>query len=257
MITKRNMFATLGALGALGAVGLALPLIVPVQAQVAGGIASASGEPVLIELFTSQGCSSCPPADRLAARLASNPDLVVIARPVTYWDQLGWKDTLAREDNTDLQRAYARAGLAGRNGVYTPQVVIDGAFGAIGSHEADIRTGVARFGGQGKAAIRVNDRGGEGIKVGIGGDTATPADLVLIAVTRKVEVGIGRGENSGRAVTYTNVLREERRIASWQGGKASHVIAADQLMTKGADRYALVLRQPDGGKVLAARWLDQ
>lgn len=257
MITKRSMFATLGALGAFCAIGLVLPQSAPAQAQIAGGIASPNGEPVLIELFTSQGCSSCPPADRLAARIAPSPDLVVIARPVTYWDRLGWKDTLAREDNTALQRAYAQAGLAGQNGVYTPQMVIDGAFGAIGSREADIRTGVARFGGKGNAAIRVNDRGGEGIRIGIGGDTAVPAELMLIAVTRKVEVGIGRGENGGRAVTYTNVLRDERTIATWNGGKATHVIAADQLMTKGADRYALVLRQPDGGKVLAARWLDQ
>ena len=100
---------------------------------------SPSAEPVLVELFTSQGCSSCPPADRLAARLAPEPGVVVISRPVTYWDRLGWKDTLARPENTDLQRAYARRTLAGRNGVYTPQTVVDGEFGAVGSQESRLR----------------------------------------------------------------------------------------------------------------------
>lgn len=240
---------------AVVAAAIAVPHYAPAQAQTGSGIASPSGEPVLIELFTSQGCSSCPPADRLAARLAPNPDLVVIARPVTYWDRLGWKDTLAREANTDLQQAYARVGLEGQNGVYTPQMVVDGAFGAVGSREGDIRSGVAQYGGKGGAAIRVNDLGAEGYGVGLGGETDAPAELVLIAVTRKVAVGIGRGENGGRSVTYTNVLRDETAIATWRGGKASHMITPEQLAVKGADAYALVLRQPGGGKVLAARWV--
>ncbi|MEO1489870.1 MAG: DUF1223 domain-containing protein [Pseudomonadota bacterium] len=83
-----------------------------------------SNGPVLLELFTSQGCSSCPPADRLAAKLDQEDDLVVLSRPVDYWDRLGWKDTFAKPSNTALQRAYARRRLAGYNGVYTPQTVV-------------------------------------------------------------------------------------------------------------------------------------
>lgn len=257
MIMNRTALALMGGFATLGAAAIALPQGSSAQSAAETRIASPTGEPVLIELFTSQGCSSCPPADRLAARIAGNPDLVVISRPVTYWDRLGWKDTLAREDNTDLQRAYAQTGLAGQNGVYTPQAVVDGAFGAIGSREGDIRTGVARYGSKSGAAIRVNDLSDGGVGVGLGGETDRPADLMLVAVMRKVEVGIGRGENGGHAVTYTNVLRDERRIAGWQGGKASHVITPDLLKVKGADAFALVLREPDGGKVLAARWLAQ
>jgi hypothetical protein len=256
MITTKTVFALLGGVATLGALALAVPQGAPAQAESGAGAASTTGEPVLLELFTSQGCSSCPPADRLAETLAQRPDLVVIARPVTYWDRLGWKDTLAKEDNTRLQQAYARAGLKGQNGVYTPQLVVDGTYGTVGSRKGEVSTGIRQHGGKGGAAIRVNDLGAKGYGVGLGGTSKGAAELVLVGVTRKVEVGIGRGENGGSTVTYTNVLRAERKIADWKGGKASHVITKDQLNVKGADRYALVLRAPGGGKVLAARWLS-
>ena len=236
------------------AAGLAGLALAPVSGTTT--TAAATGEPALLELFTSQGCSSCPPADRLAAKLADDPALVVISRPVTYWDRLGWKDTLAREENTALQRAYARAGLAGQNGVYTPQLVIDGRFGAVGSHQDAIARGIARHGGTGGAALRVRAIGDKRYAVGIAGAAERPAELVLVAVRRRAEVAIGRGENGGRAVEYVNVLRDERRIADWRGGKASLVIGPDQLSSPDADAYALVLREPGGGRVLAARWLE-
>ena len=256
MITNRTAFALLAGIAALGAGATAVSLAPSAQAQNDARVASPTGEPVLIELFTSQGCSSCPPADKVAAKIAPSPGLVVISRPVTYWDRLGWKDTLAKEANTELQQAYAERGLAGRNGVYTPQSVVNGRFGTVGSNELELRRGVAHHSGAGNAAIRVNDLGAEGFGVGLGGDTAKPAELVLVATTREVEVGIGSGENGGRTVTYTNVLRDEQTIASWKGGKASHVITPAQLKVKGANRYALVLREPGGGPVLAARWLS-
>lgn len=250
MTFSRPLLAAIALVGVLGTVTLGLPERAP-AAPVA-----ATTEPVLLELFTSQGCSSCPPADRLAEKLATNPGLVVIARPVTYWDRLGWKDTLAREGNTMLQQDYAKAGLAGRNGVYTPQIVVDGQFGAVGSQADAITAGIKRHGGKGGAAIRVSGNAAKGFTAQLGGTAGGgAAELVLVAVTRRVEVGIGRGENGGRKVAYTNVLRSERKIADWQGGKASVAISADRMKVPGADRYALVLRAPDGGKVLAARWL--
>ncbi|MDP5103811.1 MAG: DUF1223 domain-containing protein [Erythrobacter sp.] len=255
MIKNRTALALLAGIAAVGAATLAVSQGAPAQAQNDAGVPSPTGEPVLIELFTSQGCSSCPPADKVAAKIAPSPGLVVISRPVTYWDRLGWKDTLAKEANTALQQAYARRGLAGQNGVYTPQMVVNGRFGAVGSRELDVRRGVAHNSGAGNAAIRVNDLGAEGFGVGLGGDTAKPAELLLVGVTREVEVGIGSGENGGRTVTYTNVLRDEAPIASWKGGKASYVISPAQLKVKGADAYALVLREPGGGAVLAAQWV--
>lgn len=255
MKPTRTFFAIAAGLTALGAAALTLPGGAFAQGEGSGKGAATNGEPVLLELFTSQGCSSCPPADRLAETLAERPDLVVIARPVTYWDRLGWKDTLAKEDNTQLQQAYARKGLAGANGVYTPQLVVNGTYGTVGSRKAEVAAGIRQHGGKGTAAIRVRDLGAKGYGVGLGGVTSGPAELVLVAVTRKVDVGIMRGENGGTKVTYTNVLREERKLADWKGGEASHVIAPAALNVKGADRYALVLRAPGGGKVLAARWL--
>lgn len=227
----------------------------PRNATGPAALAQSAAGPVVAELFTSQGCSSCPPADALAEKLATDPGLVVIARPVTYWDRLGWKDTLAREDNTTLQQNYARRGLAGRNGVYTPQLVVDGAYGLVGSHGSEVASGVKQFGGKSDAAIRVAPGAGGGYAVNLSGAAGGKAELVLVAVTRKVEVGIGSGENGGRKVAYANVLRSERKVGDWNGGAASLTLAANQLKVPGADRYALVLRQPGGGKVLAARWV--
>lgn len=257
MTRSQTFRAALGSLLVLGAAALVWPHSAPAApvAKPAAPAIAVAGEPVLLELFTSQGCSSCPPADRLAEKLATNPNLVVIARPVTYWDRLGWKDTLAREDNTTLQQDYARRGLAGRNGVYTPQLVVDGSFGAVGSRAEDIAAGVKRYGSASDATIRAAKRDAGGYAVNLSGTGQGTGELLLVAVTRKVTVGIGSGENGGRKVSYTNVLRAERKIADWSGGKTSVAIRPDQLTVAGADAYALVLRAPGGGKVFAARWL--
>lgn len=252
MTFNRPLFAMLGAAAVLGAASFGLSQGAPKT----GPAVAVSGEPVLLELFTSQGCSSCPPADALAEKLSANPDLVVISRNVTYWDRLGWKDTLGKESNTALQQDYARRGLAGRNGVYTPQLVVDGAYGLVGSHGSEVAPSVEKFGGRSDAAIRVAPGAGGGYAVNLSGTASGKAELVLVAVTRKVEVGIGSGENGGRTVTYPNVLRSERKVTDWAGGKTSVTLADSQLKVPGADRYALVLRQPGGGKVLAARWVS-
>jgi hypothetical protein len=211
---------------------------------------------MLIELFTSQGCLSRPPADKLAKTLSWQPGLVVISRPVTYWDRLGWQDTLARESNTALQQDYARRGIAGYNGVYTPQVVVDGSFGTVGSQANNVSDGVKRFGAKRDATIRVGKAKDSGYTVDLTGAGKEPAELVLVAVTRHVDVVIGSDENGVRKVGYANVLRAERKLADVHGGAGSLAIAPDQLKVSAADRYALVLRQPRGGAVLAAGWLS-
>jgi len=257
MTFSRPLFAVIGVVAVLGAASLGLSQGAPSAASKSGPApaVAVAGEPVLLELFTSQGCSSCPPADALAEKLSANPDLVVISRNVTYWDRLGWKDTLGKESNTALQQDYARRGLAGRNGVYTPQLVVNGAYGLVGSHASEVAPSVKQY-ATSDAAIRVTPGAGGGYAVALSGTGAGKAELVLLAVTRKVEVGIGSGENGGRTVTYPNVLRSERKVTDWAGGTASVTLAASQLKVPGADRYALVLRQPGGGQVLAARWVS-
>ena len=264
MTRNRTLLALVSAVGLLGGAALALPKgAKPVAATAAAAAAAAAAapvvaandKPVLIELFTSQGCSSCPPADKLAQSLSRQPGLVVISRPVTYWDRLGWKDTLARESNTALQQSYARRGLAGYNGVYTPQVVVNGSFGEVGSLAEKVAAGIKRYGGKSDAAIRVGKGKDAGYTVDLTGAGKDLAELVLIAVTARVDVTIGSGENGGRKVGYANVLRAERKIADVSGGTGRVAIAPGHLKVSGADRYALVLRRPGGGTVLAARWL--
>jgi hypothetical protein len=255
MTISRSLVAAFGVVAILGAASFGLSQGAPSAAPAKAPSVAVAGGPVLLELFTSQGCSSCPPADALAEKLAANPNLVVIARPVTYWDRLGWKDTLAKESNTALQQAYARRGLDGRNGVYTPQLVVNGSYGLVGSNAGEVAPSVKQY-GKSDAAISVSPGAGGGYAVALSGTGAGKSELVLVAVTRKVAVSIGSGENGGRKVAYTNVLRSERKLSDWAGGKANVSLAADQLKVAGADRYALVLRQPGGGKVLAARWVS-
>jgi len=209
-------------------------------------------QPVAVELFTSQGCSSCPPADNLLARLAEIDGIVAISRPVTYWDRRGWKDTLAREENTILQRAYAQRGLIGRGGVYTPQLVIDGQFGVIGS---DIRQIVPMIqaSSPAPAAIAVRPQKDGSVIIGLAGESSGPAELVLVALKSHETVRVVRGENGNRALQYTNVLLNETAIADWNGGTADAKIPQALLQQGGADRYALLLRRKNAGPILAAR----
>lgn len=236
---------------AAAVVGTALAALMPGESP---AIAAVEGpaRPVLLELFTSQGCSSCPPADRLAEKLAREEGLVVISRPVTYWDRLGWKDTLAREENTRLQRAYATRRLAGENGVYTPQIVVDGRRGTVGSNEAVIRQMVAQE-AAGPAAISTKRLKDGGLAVGLAGETPGKAELMLIALKRHVTVRIAAGENGNRAIGYTNVVVDERPIAEWTGGEQGIRVTPAQLAVPGADAYALVLRAKNAGPVLAAQ----
>src|SRR5262249_17135831 len=109
------------------------------------GAAASAGSlkrPVLVELFTSQGCNSCPPADELLGRLADRPNVIALSLPVTYWDMLGWKDALATDANTRRQKAYAQ--FMGRGGVYTPQIIVDGVSDVVGSREGDVDAAIAR-----------------------------------------------------------------------------------------------------------------
>ncbi|HEY4943754.1 MAG TPA: DUF1223 domain-containing protein [Rhizomicrobium sp.] len=121
-----------------------LPLLLAVCIAFGAGPASAGGatRPIVVELYTSQGCSSCPPADALLGRLAQRPGVIAITLPITYWDMLGWKDTLATETNTRRQKSYATA--MGHGGVYTPQIVIDGVQDVVGSRAANVEAAIAQ-----------------------------------------------------------------------------------------------------------------
>ena len=226
----RLMFAALSLAG-VGAVVAQTPVITP---------------PVVLELFTSQGCSSCPPADAFAEELAKRSDLVVLTRSVTYWDRLGWKDSLGRQSNTDLQNAYARRGGEG-SGVYTPQIMVQGSLGAVGSDRSKITDQVRRAKASQSAAIVA-----KGKIAGVSG-TGGPAQLSIVTFRPEVVVRIGSGENGGRTIRYTNVVVSEQVIGTWSG-KTEAFTLPNTLPAAGL-KQALILQKEGAGVILAGTYL--
>ena len=215
-----------------------------------GKPAPATGQAVLVELFTSQGCSSCPPADELLARLDKEGAVVALSRPVTYWDRLGWKDTLARAANDDLQRRYAARGLPG-SGVFTPEVVVQGTSAAVGSDERALRKLIASA--RGTNPVILTQAAGR-----VAASRAVPGtELRFMAVASNHAVKIGRGENSGRDIGYTNVVLNEAAVACPQSTACSAAVPAVIAGQKGADRWVAVLQSKAAGRVQAVRWIGR
>ena len=179
----------------------------------------------VIELFTSQGCSSCPAADKLLGELAQDPSLLTMSLAVDYWDYLGWKDTLALHGHTTRQRAYADA--RGDREVYTPQVVINGVVHALGSDKAAIEQAIAQTRSTASplklpVTIAVAD-GKVTVNVPAGDDKGAQqsAEVWLCPITAKSPVAIGRGENGGKTLTYNNVVRRGVKLGDWNGKAAT------------------------------------
>ena len=176
----------------------------------------------VLELFTSQGCSSCPPADALLTALARKPDIVALSFPVDYWDYIGWKDTLALPAFTARQRGYAD--VHGEAHVYTPEAIVNGLIGVAGGDRQEIEQAISAAAGKdGALTLPIRLSHSDGLLVievaeGEGG----PADIVALRVVRSKTVHIGRGENAGRSVTYTNVVRAIDKIGDWTGASATY-----------------------------------
>lgn len=220
-----------------------LLLLVSVQARAEG----APPRPTVLELFTSQGCSSCPPADALLTALqADDPGLLALDLHVTYWDRLGWKDAFSLAAVTQRQRQYAaRLGL---DTVYTPQMVVDGRYQAVGSDPDAVRRAIARARGEAAAVpltIRA-DGGGVRIAAAAGAGQGT---IVLLGFDRRHTTPIGSGENGGRTLTETNVVRAIAPVAAWTGA------ALDTVAPRPAGERVAVLLQADDGRILAAATL--
>ncbi len=218
-------------------------------ASAAAAPSAAPAAPVLVELFTSQGCSSCPPADVVLADLQDEPNIVALSRPVTYWDRLGWRDTLAREANTIQQRAYAARGVGG-GGVYTPGAVVNGSEGLIGSQEAGLRRLIAAA-----RTAPAHRLAATGSTASTRGAVSGAAELRFVAVANLREVQIASGENGGRTVRYHNVVLDEASFGCAAGAPCTATVPARIAGVNGKDRIAVILQRPGHGEVLAARWL--
>ena len=207
--------------------------------------AAAKAEPrAVVELFTSQGCSSCPAADKLAGELARDPSLVVISLAIDYWDYLGWKDTNALPGHTNRQRAYAH--VRGDRAVYTPQVVVNGAVHVIGSDRSAIDDAIARTRKQpGTMTLPVTmavNKDQLTVTVPAAKDEQTKGEVWLCPISTNVPVAIGRGENSGHTVTYHNVVRRWVKLGEWTGAARTFTVPLKDVRGEGIDSMAVVLQ---------------
>jgi len=205
----------------------------------------------VVELFTSQGCSSCPPADKLLGRLGERGDVIALTYPVTLWDYLGWPDTLATKDNTERQFAYAQ--MRGDAAVYTPQIVVNGREDVVGNNEHAVQQELKSQAERGLApSVSVAlERNGQILELRIGGgESETPkqaATIWLGSVIPEVSVRIGRGENSGRSVVYHNVVRSLRPIGMWKGEPVSIDLPVAELSRHGGSACVVLVQLDEAG----------
>ncbi len=222
-------------------VALSLAVIASAMMTSAAALAQTRG---VIELFTSQGCSSCPPADKLAGELARDPSLVVLSLPVDYWDYLGWKDTLAIPGHTKRQRAYSKG--RGDREVYTPQVIVNGTKHVLGSDKNAIKSAIAQTSNQsGTLPLPVSlSVAAEQISVSVPASKsgAAQGEVWLCPITRNAEIAIGRGENSGHSVTYHNVVRRWIKLGDWTGAAKTFTIPKQDVTGFDADAVAVVVQ---------------
>jgi len=206
---------------------------------------AATGNPVVVELYQSQGCSSCPPANANLNAVAGDPNVLALSFAVTYWDQLGWKDRFAKPQYT--QRQWDFANSSGRGNVATPQVIVNGKAMMLGGDKAHFARLIASGGPVGGPSIT-----GDGKTVTVeAGKTARPATVWLVRYDpRTRNVAIRAGENGGRTLPHRNIVTELRNLGRWSGQAARFVIAPS---ADPAIRSAIFVQQGVGGPILAAR----
>ncbi len=234
----RRLFFVLAAVAALGA---------PASSEAGERVA-------VVELFTSQGCNSCPPADAVLGQLAKRKDVIAFSLHVDYWDYLGWKDTFASPENTTRQRAYARA--TGRRTIYTPEMVIGGETHVVGSDGAAIERAIT------KAKANPKDRfdisfardNTDYVTVTVSADETVRgrAAVLLFRYDSRHEVAVERGENAGNKLAYHNVVREVRRLDTWRGETMQLMLPIKDLRAGGRDGCAIVIQREHDGPVLGA-----
>jgi hypothetical protein len=230
-------------------------MLLLLAAVVAAGLHAAPGRaqdkaPVVVELFTSEGCSSCPPADALLGELAQRPDVVPLSFHVDYWDYIGWKDPYASPASTQRQHDYAAA--LGLHMVYTPQMVVDGRTDVVGSERGDVEAAIGKAAGP-KLAISIEKDASGGYRVVIppaAPPASGPATVWLALFDSARETSVKQGENGGRTLKEFNIVREWRQIGSWDGSALSLPLA----MTGEPDQdgCAVIVQAGPVGPILGA-----
>ena len=221
-------------------------------------VAAAAAPDVVVELFSSQGCSSCPPADRLLTELRAKPGVLALSYHVDYWDYLGWKDTLGSPEFSQRQYDYAKA--RGDMDVYTPQMIINGGKPMVGSQRSEVYAVLDQSRqAQWPVALNMTDDGNEiivdcGVFTGVG-EAPGEATLWLMPILDEARVVIERGENSGQEIAYNNVVRKMMPAARWTGKASRMALPRDGLLPPDCTSCVALLQQGKLGRVLgAAKW---
>lgn len=235
--TALRLGAAVGA-AAAGFAGLALGAAIPGMAMAAD-----RAHPAVIELFQSQGCSSCPPANANVIALADRPDVLALSFQVTYWDSLGWKDTFGSPQYTARQWEYARA--FNHTQVYTPQVVVNGRADVVGARKGEIEQTLAKADrGQGGPDVAV-----AGGKVAVGAGAGRGEVWLVRYDPNIVQVPIKRGENGGKTLPHKNVVRELVNLGAWSGRAQTYALPAGGRTDL---KTAILVQAGEGGAIVAA-----
>jgi hypothetical protein len=253
-MTKRARLSIAGIALAIAAV-TSLTLGQGVETATAGSTnAKHNGHPVVVELFTSQGCYSCPPADEYVGVLKQRENVIALAYHVDYWDYIGWKDPFATPTNTQRQRGYSKA--MGLWSIYTPQMVIDGRLEGVGSRTREIAEKIGRVSTMSLAdrvsipvAVEVSP---ETLSIKVeGGAAPKGGDIWLVTYDEEKTTAIPRGENAGKTLTEYNIVSGVWRLGDWNGQPISTQVAVKDLEIT-ADNAVIMLQEKGQGVIYGA-----
>ncbi|MCR9108005.1 thioredoxin family protein [Marivita sp. XM-24bin2] len=207
----------------------------------------AQDTPVVVELFTSQGCSSCPPADELLAHLGKRDNVIALALHVDYWDYIGWKDKFAHAAFTKRQKGYARS--FGNRAVYTPQMVVNGVGDVVGNRAMEVTDMVQAHANKGLAVPLTLHRSGDRLTITAPAASAvSEADVILIRYTPSETVSIPRGENAGKKLTYSHIVTEWSDVGDWNG----RAPLSASVPVSGNDPIVVLVQEKGYGPIFAA-----
>ena len=216
--------------------------------------ASSPGAPIVVELFTSQGCSSCPPADEFLGELAEHPGVIALSMHIDYWDYIGWKDPYADPKLTARQRDYARR--LGLRYVYTPQMVVDGRYDVAGLRRNNVLGTIEKAARERKTIAVKFERENGKIVIPAGHAPSEGASVWLAVFDREHETAVARGENGGRTLKNYNVVRRMTRIGVWNGEAMEIDFDMAGAAADGRDGCAVIVQQGAAGPVLGAALLS-
>jgi hypothetical protein len=224
----------------------AVPASLTAGILIATSVVALGAEPkAVLELFTSQGCSSCPAADKLLGEMMTDPSIIGLSLPIDYWDYLGWKDTLASPGDSARQRAYAH--VRGDREVYTPQIVVNGAMHVLGNDQTAIEHMIVQTDQKaGVMSVPVDvtlGGGGLNVKVEAAANVHDAAEVWLCPISSAIEVAVGRGENRGRSITYHNVVRAWRKLGDFTGTESTWNVPLAGIETGEVDAAAVMVQE--------------